>query len=330
MEMKGVKIIGTGSYLPERVMTNSDLESVVDTSDEWIRTRTGICQRHIAADDQPTSALAEQAAYRAMTAAGITPDQLDLIVFATFTPDMPFPNSGCLLQSRIGAVNAACFSLEAACSGFIYALDVAGSMIRTGNYQRALVVGAEKMSSAVDWQDRSTCVLFGDAAGAFVLQGCKAKDDNFISTMIRSDGRHYELLHTPGGGSAKPFSQDVLDERSHYLQMTGQAIFKLAVNNMLKACKRVMKDAGITIDQVKWLVPHQANKRIIDAIAKRLGVTEKNCYINLHRTGNTSAATIPVAVDEIVQKGGLESGDYLLMVAFGGGLTWGASLVRWP
>lgn len=329
MELKGVKIIGTGSYLPERVLTNAELESLVDTSDEWIRTRTGICQRHIAADDQPTSALAEQAAIRAMEAAGIGPEDIDLIVFATFTPDQPFPNSGCLLQARIGALNAACFSLEAACSGFIYAMDVAGSMIRAGGYKRALVVGAEKMSSAVDWQDRSTCVLFGDAAGAFVLESCPAADDNFISSMIRSDGRYSDLLETPGGGSAKPFSKQVLEERSHYLQMNGQAIFKLAVNNMIKACKKVLKDAGITIEQVKWLVPHQANKRIIDAIAKRLGVTEENCYINLNRTGNTSAATIPVAVDEIVQAGGLEAGDYLLMVAFGGGLTWGASLVRW-
>lgn len=329
MTLNGVKIIGTGSYLPERIVTNHDLEGLVDTSDEWITSRTGIRARHIAADDQPTSALAENASRRALEMAGIDAEDLDLVVVATFTPDQPFPNTGCFLQARIGAVNAACFSLEAACSGFIYAMDVASSMIRAGRFKRALVVGAEKMSSMVDWKDRTTCVLFGDAAGAMVLEACPPEDDQLIASYIKSDGRHVNLLQTPGGGSAMPFSQNVLDDRLNFLKMEGQSIFKLAVTNMVKAGKTVLKDAGITIEQVRWLVPHQANKRIIDAIAKRLHVDEDHCYVNLDRTGNTSAATIPVAVDEIARNGDLDKGDYLLMVAFGGGLTWGASLVRW-
>jgi 3-oxoacyl-[acyl-carrier-protein] synthase-3 len=311
------------------VLSNKDLEEMVDTTDEWIRTRTGILERRIAADDQPTSALAAEAGLNALAAADISPEDLDAIIVGTVTPDEQFPNAGCFVQNRIGAWNAASFSLEAACSGFIYGLEVATSLIQSGRFDRILVIGAEKLSTIVDWEDRSTCVLFGDGAGAMILEAAPPEEHQFLGSVIGSDGRYTQLLHVPGGGSAMPLSPEVLENREHYLKMNGPEIFKLAVNNMVKAARRVMEEAGITIEQVRWLVPHQANMRIISSIAKRLGVTEENCYINLQRTGNTSAATIPIAIDELVQKDLLKKGDYLLTVAFGGGLTYGSNLIKW-
>ncbi len=310
-------------------MTNADLEAIVDTSDEWIHTRTGIRERRIAAEDEPTSALGAKAAERAIEAAHITPDQIDLIITATITPDEPFPNTGCFIQNRIGAWDAACFSLEAACSGFIYALEVAGSMIKCGSFKRILVIGAEKMSSLLNWQDRTTCVLFGDGAGAMVLEACEPAESCVLGSVLGADGRHTQLLHVPAGGSAKPVTPEVLESGEQFLRMNGREIFKLAVNNMVAAAEHVLAETGISIDQVRWLVPHQANTRIITAVAKRLGINRDNCYVNLQRTGNSSAATIPVAVDELVRQDQLNHGDYVLLVAFGGGLTWGASLIRW-
>ncbi len=325
----GVKITGTGSYLPERVLTNDDLEHMVETSDEWIRTRTGIIERRIAADDEPTSALGAKAAERALEAAGLTAADVELIIVATITPDKPFPNTACFVQKRIGAWGATCFSLEAACSGFVYALDVGAAMLKQGNFKNALVIGAEKMSSLVDWQDRTTCVLFGDGAGAAVIQPCAPDECCYLGATMGSDGRHTDLLHVPAGGSQMPISKEVLARGDHFLKMSGPGVFKLAVNTMVSATNAILSKTGIHADQIRWLIPHQANIRIINSVAKRLDLPEERVYVNLHRIGNSSAATIPVALDELVRDGKIASGDYIVLVAFGGGLTWGASIIRW-
>ena len=329
MEHYGVTIAGTGSYVPSKILTNHDLAKMVDTSDEWIRTRTGIQERHIAAPDEPCSALGAQAAMRALTAAAVTPDEVDLIVVATFTGDHTFPNTACFVQKRIGAFNAACFSLEAACSGFLYALEVATNMIRSGGYRNVLVIGAEKISSATDWTDRNTCVLFGDGAGAVVLRQAPARKDSVVAAKIGADGRYTELLWTPAGGSAMPVTPEVLEKRLNYIKMEGREVFKLAVNAMVEASQTALRKAGVTIDQVRWFIPHQANQRIIASVGKYLGIAEEKVYVNVHRLGNTSAASIPIALDELVRSGQVERGDYLLLTAFGGGLTWGSVLVRW-
>jgi len=329
MTLQGVKISGTGSYVPEKVLTNHDLEKMVDTSDEWISTRTGIQERHIAAPDEPTSALAYEACKEAMENAGVTSQNIQLIIVGTFTPDHPLPNTACFLQRRLGAEGAACFSLEAACSGFIYALQVARSMIQAGQYDTVLVTGAEKLSSVTDWTDRGTCVLFGDGAGAAVLQSTTPEDNGILSTHLGADGNYTDLLHIPAGGTVRPVTEDVLKQRLNYMKMNGPEVFKLAVNSMALAAKKVMEDTGIGPEQVRWLVPHQANTRIISAVGKRLGFDEEKVFVNLNKYGNTSAATIPIAFDEIVKNDSLQKGDYILLVAFGGGLTWGASMIRW-
>lgn len=329
MEAIGVRIIGTGSYLPERVLTNAELEKLVDTSDEWIRTRTGIEQRHIAAEDEPTSALGANAAKQALDAAGLTPEEVELIIVATITPDKIFPNTACFVQQRIGAVNATCFSVEAACSGFLYILDIGAALIRAGMVRNALIIGAEKLSSIINWKDRNTCVLFGDGAGAAVLQACAPDHNHYLSSKMGSDGSQTDILHIPAGGSARPMSQEVLDQGLQYLAMSGQEVFKLAVNTMASASLEALAHSPIDIEEVRWLVPHQANVRIINSVAKRLRLPENKAYINLPKYGNTSAATIPIALDELVRNSMVEEGDYLLLVAFGAGLTWGASLIRW-
>ena len=325
----GVRLIGTGSYLPERILSNHDLEAIVETSDEWIRTRTGIQERRIAADDEPTSVLGAKAAERALEAAGLSAEEIDVIIVATITPDRIFPNTACFVQKQIGAVNATCFAVEAACSGFVYILDIGAALIRAGFAKKVLLIGAEKLSSIINWEDRSTCVLFGDGAGAVVLSACDPADNHFISSKTGSDGNYTDILHIPGGGSQHPFDQKVLDDKLHYLAMSGQEVFKLAVNTMVSAAKDALEHSNITIEDVRWLVPHQANTRIIKSVAKRLGVREDQAYINLHKYGNTSGATVPIALDELVRGGMVEEGDYLLLVAFGGGLTWGASLIQW-
>jgi 3-oxoacyl-[acyl-carrier-protein] synthase-3 len=330
MEHFGVTIAGTGHYVPERVLTNLDLEKMVDTSDEWIRTRTGICERHIAADDQPTSVLAFEASKRALQAAGLAAEDLDLIIVATLTPDTQFPNTACHLQRRLGAAGAACFSMEAACSGFLYAFETAAGLMSRGRYRHALIVGAEKLTSIVDWTDRNTCVLFGDGAGAMVLSQCPEEQSCLVASSLGSDGNYSDLLHVPGGGTAMPMTQEVLEQGQNFLKMNGREIFKLAVNAMVTSSQDVMSESQIGIDQVRWLVPHQANTRIILAVGKRLGIPEERVYMNLERYGNTSAATLPICLDEIARGGKVQSGDYLLLTAFGGGLTWGGLLVRWP
>jgi 3-oxoacyl-[acyl-carrier-protein] synthase-3 len=330
MEHFGVTIAGTGHYVPERVLTNLDLEKMVDTSDEWIRTRTGICERHIAADDQPTSALAFEASKQALQAAGLAAEDLDLIIVATLTPDTQFPNTACHLQRRLGASGAACFSMEAACSGFLYAFETAAGLMSRGRYRHALIVGAEKLTSIVDWTDRNTCVLFGDGAGAMILSQCPEEQSCLMASSLGSDGNYSDLLHVPGGGTAIPMTQEMLEQGQNFLKMNGREIFKLAVNAMVTSSQDVLAECQIGIDQVRWLVPHQANTRIILAVGKRLGIPEERVYMNLERYGNTSAATLPICLDEIARGGLVQSGDYLLLTAFGGGLTWGGLLVRWP
>ncbi len=325
----GIKIVGTGSYVPSRVLTNAELEKMVDTTDEWIRTRTGIEERHIAADNEPCSALAEQACLRALEAAGMTPEEVDLIIVATFTADAPLPNTACFVQKRIGATNAVCFSMEAACSGFVYAMTVAAGLLRSGGFRNALVVGSEKISSMVDWTDRNTCVLFGDGAGAVVLKRVDAAHDSLRAFKLGADGRYTDLLQCPAGGSAMPVTPEVLAGHLNTIKMEGREVFKLAVNAMVGASQDVLKQGGVSIDQVRWVIPHQANMRIISSVGKYLGVPDEKVYVNLQRYGNTSAASIPLALDELARSGQIKDGDHLVLTAFGGGLTWGAILLKW-
>ena len=323
-----VSIVGTGSYAPDRILTSAELEKMVETTDEWIVTRTGIRERHIAAAEQATSDLAAEAARRALADAGVKAEDVGLIVVATITPDMGFPSTACLVQTLIGAENAFCFDLEAACSGFIFALETAKNYVASGTVETALVIGAEKMSAFVDWKDRNTCVLFGDAAGAAVLQARNAPH-GLMASAFGSDGSLGELLMLPAGGSRRPASEQTVKDRLHYLKMAGREVFKHAVNNMVKSSKEAIRRAGLTAHDIDWIIPHQANLRIIDAIADRLGEPREKLVINLDRYGNTSAATITVALDELARSGKLKKGHRILLTAFGGGFTWGASVVEW-
>lgn len=326
-------IIGTGSYVPEKVLTNEDLSKIVDTSDEWITSRTGIKQRRIAAPDEATSDMASQAARRAMAAAGVTPEEINLIVVATVTPDMFFPSTACFVQKKIGAVNAVCFDISAACSGFLYALQVARHFINTGNRTTALVIGAEKLSSLINWEDRNTCVLFGDGAGAVVIRRAKEGDTNapgrVLSTVMGSDGSLSDLLKVPGGASACPITPENVASRPNTIRMEGRETFKHAVTRMCQASEQALEIAGLTTADVAMVIPHQANARIITVIAERLGVPPERTFMNLDKYGNTSAATIPVALDEAHRQGKIKRGDVVLLVAFGGGFTWASSVLRW-
>ncbi|MEN3943567.1 beta-ketoacyl-ACP synthase III [Prosthecobacter sp. SYSU 5D2] len=325
-------IIGTGSYMPEKILTNEDLSKFVDTSDEWITSRTGIRARRIAADDQATSDLASEAARRAMAAAGVTAEEINLIVVATVTPDMFFPSTACFVQKKIGASNAVCFDISAACSGFLYALQVARHFINTGNRTTALVIGAEKLSSLINWQDRNTCVLFGDGAGAVVIRRAEEGEEapgRVLSTVMGSDGNLTDLLKVPGGASACPITPENVASRPNTIHMEGRETFKHAVTRMCQASEQALEMAGLTKDDISMVIPHQANARIITAIADRLGVPEEKTFINLDQYGNTSAATIPVALDEAHRQGKIQRGDIILLVAFGGGFTWASSVVRW-
>ena len=326
--IRPVGVTGTGSYAPERILTNAEMEKIVDTTDEWIFTRTGIRERRIARPDETTSDMGAEAARRAMSAAGITAEQVDLIIVATITPDMGFPNTGCFVQAKIGAVNAYCVDVEAACSGFLYALEMARQAVATGSVETALVIGAEKISCITDWKDRSLCVLFGDGAGAAVVQACPGRS-GIKSTVLRSDGRLSELLMLPGGGSKYPASQESLAKGLHYMKMDGREVFKHAVTCMTDVARRALDQAGMAVEDMKLIIPHQANQRIISAIGQRLGGREDQYFVNLDRYGNTSAASIILALDEAVRSGRLERGDPVLMVAFGGGFTWGATVLEW-
>ena len=326
---RAVWMAGTGSYLPERILDNHEMERMVDTSDEWIQTRTGIRERHIAAEDEATSDMAAEAARRALQQAGIDASDVQLIIVATVTPDMPFPSTACFVQKAIGAANAFCFDMEAACAGFLFATKVAKRFIASGTIDTALVIGAEKLSCVTDWEDRATCVLFGDGAGAAVLQ---AKDGvrGIMSGFMGSDGGLTDLLKIPGGGSRNPASRETLENRMHYMKMNGREVFKHAVRCMCDAGQTVLDRCGLTVDEIDCVIPHQANMRIIRAIANRFGHhCMKKFYVNLDRVGNMSAASVPVALDEASREGVIKNGDIVLFIVFGGGFTWGAGLMEW-
>lgn len=322
-----VSIIGTGSYVPEKVLTNRDLESMVDTSDDWIYSRTGMRERHIAAEDQAASDLGAEAAKKALTDAGIAADQLDLIIVATLSPDMFFPSTACFVQEKIGAKNAFCYDLGAACSGFLYAMDTARAQIASGAVNTALVIGAEKMSAFLDWEDRSTCILFGDGAGAAVLQA-GGEGRGVMQSVMGSDGSLADLLWTPGGGSRHPMTHERLDQKMQYLKMQGREVFKHAVKRMGDTVIDVLEKNGLTADDIHCFIPHQANIRIIDAISRRLGVGDR-MYSNVEKYANTSSAALAIALDEAVKDGTISKGDLVLMTVFGGGFTWGATVLEW-
>jgi len=325
--MRG-RITGTGSSVPLKVLSNHDLELLVETTDEWIVSRTGIRERRIASADEFTSTFATRAALNALEMANVSPEELDLIIVATVTPDYPFPSTACLLQSNLKAHNAASFDISAACSGFIYALTTADKYIRTGSVKKALVVGAEVLSRIVDWSDRNSCLLFGDGAGAVVIQATDG-ESGILDSMLKSDGSYWELLYQPGPGNRNPASQNLIDNRLHFLKMQGNEVFKLAVRSMEEAALAVLAAGGYTSESIDLFVPHQANKRIIDAIGKRLGLTDEKVIVNLDRYGNTSAASIPIALDEANRTNRLQHGNLVLLDSFGGGLTWAAMSMIW-
>jgi len=324
-------IKGTGKYVPERILTNADLEKMVETSDEWITTRTGIRERHIAGPETPTSELAFRAAQLAIENAGIKASDLNLITVASVTPDHLFPNTAALVQHRLGASDCMCFDIEAACSGLIYSLEVAHSLLFANKkYRYALVIGAEKLSSITDWTDRSTCVLFGDGAAALVLENSDAVEGDFyMAGKLSADGAYGSVLQLPAGGSALPPSHETVDQHKHFIKMGGQETFKLAVTSMVQASRFVLESAGVKPEQLKWVIPHQANYRIITAVAQRLGVSDEHLYCNIAHYGNTSSASIGICLDEMNRSGKLQRGDLILLTSFGGGLTWGAELLRW-
>src|SRR5438552_1683139 len=321
-------ITGVGSYVPARILTNAELEKIVDTSDEWITSRTGIKERRLAAIDEFTSDLAAQAARKAMQMAGVTAEQIDLIIIATITPDMPFPSTACLVQQKIGARRAAAFDVEAACSGFIFGLEIAQQFIMSRTYDTVLVAGAEKLSSIVDWEDRNTCVLFGDGAGAAILQN-RPNSHGLLTAVMGSDGNKSDLLFMPGGGSRCPATAQSVNSRMHYLRMEGKETFKHAVQAMQTAAEESMRRCEIDITKIKCIIPHQANRRIIDAVGERLGARPEQMFINVNRYGNTSAASVAIALDEAVSSGRVQRGDLILLVVFGAGLTWGAAVIEW-
>lgn len=327
MEKFFAKVSGVGSCVPGKVLSNQDLEKMVDTSDEWITTRTGIKERRIASPQETTSALALEAARRALQMAQVDPRELDLIVVATVTPDMFFPATACLLQRELGAPQAACFDLEAGCTGFVYALVVAEKYLIGGGGEKALVVGAETLSKIVDWEDRATCVLFGDGAGACVLE--KTDRPGLIASYLGSDGGGAHLLELPAGGSRIPASRESVEKRLHYIKMNGNEVFKFAVRIMEEASREVTKRAGVGLEEVALFVPHQANIRIIDSAARRLKIPQEKIFVNVHKYGNTSSASIPIALDEAYREGKIKEGDLVLLVGFGAGLTWGSALIRW-
>ncbi|MET3207657.1 UNVERIFIED_CONTAM: 3-oxoacyl-[acyl-carrier-protein] synthase-3 [Paenibacillus sp. PvR008] len=326
--LRSVGVIGTGKYVPEKILTNKDLEAIVETSDEWIVSRTGIQERHIAAPEQATSDLAYEAAIKALASAGMTAQDLDLIIVATITPDMAFPSTACILQDKLGAKGAAAFDLSAACSGFVYGLATATSFIKTGIYNNALIIGADCLSRITDYTDRNTCVLFGDGAGAVVI-GEVPEGRGFQSFDLGAEGAGGGLLKLEAGGSRLPASADTVENKQHYIYMNGREVFKFAVRVMGTATVDVLAKAGLSKDDIDLFVPHQANIRIIQSAMQRLDLPEEKVIINVHKYANTSAASIPLALVEAAEEGRMKEGDRVLMVGFGGGLTWGASVLVW-
>lgn len=325
--MKSAKIVGLGKYLPSKRLLNSDLEKMVDTSDEWITTRTGIKERRIAEKGVGASGLAAEASKIALERAGIDPKDLDLIIVATITPDTQFPSTACYLQNHLKAKKAACFDISAACAGFVYALASAWQFIKGGLYKNALVVGSEVLSTITDWEDRSTCVLFGDGAGAAVL--AESESDSFLSAYLGSDGSHAEILNMPGGGSRHPISPEVIDKRMHYMKMKGNELFRFAVRIMVHAADKALAKAGLERDDVDLFIPHQANERIINAVAQRLHIPQDKIYLNIARYGNMSSASSAVALCEAWEEGKIKKDDIVVLDAFGGGLVWGSCVIKW-
>lgn len=328
MQPRGATIVGIGTCLPDRVITNHDLERMVETTDEWIQTRTGIRERRVVGPETATSDLAVVAAERALAEAGVAPEDVDLILVATVTPDMLFPSTACLVQERIGAVKAAAMDLEAACSGFVYGLVTGSQFIQSGAYDTVLVIGAETLSKIVDWTDRSTCVLLGDGAGAAVLQAAPP-GEGVLGFHLGADGGGGEFLMLAAGGSRLPASHETVEKRLHYLTMNGREVFKFAVKAMGEAAEAALARCGLTFDDVDYYVPHQANYRIIKASAERFGLPMDRVCVTIDRFGNTSSASIPISLDIALNDGRIKPGDLVLLVAFGGGLTWGAAAVRW-
>ena len=323
-----VSITGTGAYVPEKILSNADLERMVETSDEWILTRTGIRERRVAAPEETTSDMAAEAAKAALENAGVAASDVDLILVATVTPDMFFPSTACFVQTKIGAKRAVCFDLSAACSGFLYAVETARQFISNGTFQTALVIGAEKLSTIVDWTDRNTCVLFGDGAGAAVLQH-RPGSRGILATHMGSDGSYAEILQIPGGGCRYPVTAENLHEKLNSIKMNGKETYKQAVTAMLNAANVVLERSGLRPADLACVIPHQANVRIIEAIADRMGVSLEKFMINLDRFGNTSAAAVAIALDEAHRTGRMQRGEHVLLVVFGGGLTWAGSVIEW-
>ena len=325
---RSASIIGTGSYVPERVMTNSDLEAMVETNHQWIVERTGIYERRIAAENEFTSHMAAQAAQAAMENAGVTPEEIDMILVATITPDMFFPSTACQVQRHIGAKNATCMDVNAACSGFLYCVEIANQFISNHGCETVLVIGADKLSSIVNWEDRNTCVLFGDGAGAAILRH-RPGSKGVVTTYMGSDGNYGDILHMPGGGCALPITRDNVDDKLNTLQMNGRETFKQAVTSMMRAANTVLDRCGLTAQDIKCVIPHQANIRIIEAMADRMDLTMDRFHINLEKYGNTSAAAVAIALDEAARIGRFQKGDPILLVVFGGGLTFASSVIEW-
>ncbi len=320
-------LAGLGFYVPEKVLTNRDLEKMVETSDEWIRSRTGISERHIADKGTGTSDLAARASLMALKNAGVAPGEVELIIAATSTPDTPLPSCACYIQEKIGAKKAAAFDLAAACAGFVYGLVTAEQFIKNGTYKNVLVVGADLISSYIDWSDRSTCILFGDGAGAALVT--PTQSGGILASVIGSDGQYAELLKINAGGSKQPASADTVKTKDHYLKMNGGEIFKLAVRGMADAVNESLAKAGVKLDEVACFIPHQANQRIIDAVGERLGLDKSKVYVNLQRYGNTSAASCAIALYEAVSEGRIKKKDKVVLATFGSGLVWGAMVIEW-
>ena len=325
---RSVSIIGTGSHVPDRILTNSDLESMVETNHQWIVERTGIIERRIAAETEFTSHLAAAAARNAMENAGVSPEEIDLIIIGTITPDTVFPSTACHVQKLIGAKNAACFDVNAACSGFLYGVEIGRQFIANRTSETVLVIGADKLSSIVNWEDRNTCVLFGDGAGAAILRH-RPDTHGILSTYMASDGNYGDILHMPGGGCAIPVTRDNIDQKLNTLQMNGRETFKQAVTSMMRASQIVLERCGLSAQDIKCVIPHQANIRIIEAMADRMDVPMEKFHINLDKYGNTSAAAVAIALDEAARTGRFQRGDLILLVVFGGGLTYASSVIEW-
>jgi 3-oxoacyl-[acyl-carrier-protein] synthase-3 len=327
MTQQNAGILGMGHAYPDGILTNADLEKIVETSDEWITTRTGIKQRHKAAENEYTSQFGTAAAKQALERAGLKPEDIDIIVCATTTPDQIMPSTGALIQAQIGAVNAAGMDVFAACSGFLYGLTMVESMIKTGQIKYALVIGAEVLTKYVDYTDRGTCVIFGDGAGAAVL-GPVPEGKGILATKIKSDGRYEEQLYAPGGGTKLGTTHKTIDDRLHFFKMKGNELFKVAVRSMADISAEMVERAGYTVDDIDIVIPHQANQRITDAVASRLGVPDEKVYSNIAEHGNTSSASIPIAIDECIESGKIKEGSLVLLTAFGGGVTWGGTVIR--